>query len=365
MATHVQVDAKPDAKLEAARAQWAARFTAAGVPIADFQEVTHSISRWAEWCQAWCERAAVHEEIGREALAAGHRLSAGHHLTTAAVCYHFAKFMFVEDIKQLRAAHNKAVECRTLALPHVQPPGERIEIPFEGKALAGNLRKPPGERRPPVVVIISGMDSCKEEQHYVEQVFLERGMATFSFDGPGQGEAEYDFPVRHDYEVPAGAVFGCMQSRSDLDGDRIGILGSSMGGYYAPRVAAFDKRVKACIANGGAFSVIDNFDQRPQSLKDIYVLRTHSKTVEEAREKTRPFNLEGIARKITCPIMIIAATEDRITRWQDAERVSREVSGPATFLLIEGASHVASNRTYRHRTQCADWMAEHLGVPKR
>jgi len=71
MATHVQVDAKPDAKLEAARAQWAARFTAAGVPIADFQEVTHSISRWAEWCQAWCERAAVHEEIGREARTLG------------------------------------------------------------------------------------------------------------------------------------------------------------------------------------------------------------------------------------------------------------------------------------------------------
>src|SRR3989304_5888631 len=127
MATHVQADAKPEAKVEAARGQGAAGFPAAGIPLADFQEVPHSISRWAEWCQAWCERAAVHEEIGREALAAGHRLSAGPHLTTAAVCYHFAKFMFAEQRKQLRAAPTKAVKCRTQALPHRQPPGERIE----------------------------------------------------------------------------------------------------------------------------------------------------------------------------------------------------------------------------------------------
>jgi 2,6-dihydroxypseudooxynicotine hydrolase len=365
MATSVKTEARPDAMVAAARENWVARFVAGGVPVSDFLEVSHSVDRWADWCAAWCARAAVHEGLGRAALASGHRLSAGQHLTTAAACYHFAKFMFVQDVAQMRAAHMKAVECRTLALPHLVPPGERIEIPYEGKALAGNLRKPAGVARPPVVVIISGMDSCKEEQHGLEQSFLERGMATFAFDGPGQGEAEYDFPIRHDYEVPAGTVFDWVQSRADLDGGRIGIWGGSMGGYYAPRVAAFDRRVKACIANGGAFDVFSNFDQRPQSLKEVYRVRTHSKSVEEAREKTRAYTLEAVASKITCPIMIIGAKEDRITRWQDAERLSREVSGPATLLLIEGANHVASNRPYMHRQQGADWMAEKLGVAPR
>jgi 2,6-dihydroxypseudooxynicotine hydrolase len=358
-------ETKADPAVAAAREHWGARFTAAGVPYSDFVEVTHSIERWDDWCRAWGARAAVHEAIGHEALATGHKLSAGQHFTTAAVEYHFAKFLFTHDVAQMRAAHRKAVECRTIALPYLTPPGERVEMPYQGKTLAGNLRKPAGAARAPVVVLISGMDSCKEEQHGLEQSFLERGMATLAFDGPGQGEAEYDFPIRHDYEVAAGAVFDWIATRADLDAGRIGVWGGSMGGYYAPRVAAFDKRVKACIANGGAFSVLENFDQRPQSLKDAYKLRTHSKTVEEAREKTRPFNLEGIAKRITCPIMIIAAKEDRITRWQDAERLSREVSGPATLLVIEGANHVASNRTYRHRTQAADWMAERLGVAKR
>ena len=70
--------------------------------MSDFLEVTGGIERWEDWCAAWSARAAVHEEIGRKALAAGHRLSTGQHLTTAAVCYHFAKFMFVNDMEQLR-----------------------------------------------------------------------------------------------------------------------------------------------------------------------------------------------------------------------------------------------------------------------
>ncbi len=59
--------------------------------------------------------------MGRTALEAGYRLSAGKHLTTAGVCYHFAKFLFVNDPPQMQAAHQKAVECRRLALPFGRP----------------------------------------------------------------------------------------------------------------------------------------------------------------------------------------------------------------------------------------------------
>jgi 2,6-dihydroxypseudooxynicotine hydrolase len=112
-----------DDRVTAARANWIYRFTSAGVPVSDFIEVTNSIEHWGEWCAAWSDRAAIHEEVGHAELAAGHGLSAGQHLTTAAVCYHFAKFMFVDDLAQMHAAHEKAVACRTLALPHLTPPG--------------------------------------------------------------------------------------------------------------------------------------------------------------------------------------------------------------------------------------------------
>ena len=153
-----------------------------------------------------------------------------------------------------------------------------------------------------------------------------------------------------------------VQARGDLDGDRIGLSGASMGGYYVPRIAAKDKRVKAAIANGGAFNVLNNFDQRPQTLKEAYRLRTHSRTVAEAREKTAAFDLEGVAGDITCPMFIIGAKADRITSYRDAERLAREVSGPVELLLLEGANHVAHNRGHMFKTQAADWMAGHLGA---
>ena len=80
-----------------------------------------------------------------------------------------------------------------LALPHLNPPGERVEIPYEGKSLYGILRKPAGVAKPPVLVMAVGLDSAKEETDAYERPFLARGIATLVFDGPGQGEGEYDF----------------------------------------------------------------------------------------------------------------------------------------------------------------------------
>jgi 2,6-dihydroxypseudooxynicotine hydrolase len=83
---------------------------------------------------------------------------------------------------QLRAAHLAAVRCLTDALPHLDPPGERIQIPFDGASLAGILRRPAGPGPHPVVVLIAGLDSAKEEFRAVEELFLRRGLATFAVD---------------------------------------------------------------------------------------------------------------------------------------------------------------------------------------
>ena len=88
------------------------------------------------------------------------------------------------------------------------------------------------------MIMISGLDSAKEELRSTEDLFLERGIATFSVDGPGQGEAEYDLAIRGDWEVPGAAIIDQLCTEEGLDPDRIGIWGVSLGGYYAPRVAS-------------------------------------------------------------------------------------------------------------------------------
>ncbi len=351
-----------DARVKAAISHWAPRFVANGVNLTDFEEVTGSISSWDDWCRAWSARAAVHESLGRDALAGKKFITAAEHLSRAAVTYHFAKFLFVQDVPQMRDAHLKAVECRRLALPFLDPPGERVEIPYEGKRLFGILRKPNGVARPPVVVMAMGLDSAKEEMDAYERTFLERGVATLAFDGPGQGEGEYDFAIRGDYEVAVKAVIDHIETRRDLDADRVGMWGVSLGGYYAPRAAAFEPRVKACIALSGPYDFSEHWNDLPELTREAFRVRSHCATPEEARARAATLSLREVASRIACPIFIMTGKLDRIIPWQHAERLAREVKGPVELLIIEDGNHVANNRGYRYRPQTADWMAEQLGA---
>jgi dipeptidyl aminopeptidase/acylaminoacyl peptidase len=349
-----------DARVRAAIDHWAPRFVANGVPLTDFQEVTAAIEHWDDWCAAWSRRAAMHEALGAEALAADNGFSAGEHYTRAAVCYHFAKFVFVHDQQQMRAAHLKAVACRRAALPHLDPPGERVEIPHAGTCLYGILRKPHGAARPPVVVMCMGLDSAKEEMDAYESIFLARGMATLAFDGPGQGEAEYELPIRGDYEVAVKSVLDWVDRRADLDASRIGLWGVSLGGYYAPRAAAFEKRVRACIALSGPFDWGELWPGMNPLTREAFRVRSKCATLEDAREYGASLTLKGVASNITCPLYIVAGKLDRIVPWQDAEKLAREARGPVELVMIDDGNHVANNRAYRYRTQSADWMGRCL-----
>jgi dipeptidyl aminopeptidase/acylaminoacyl peptidase len=351
-----------DPRVSSAVSHWKPRFVANGVTLTDFEEVTAAIVSWDDWCRAWSERAKVHEELGRDAFARKKLVSAGEHLQRAGVYYHFAAFLFVHDIPQMKAAHLKAVDCRRLALPYLRPPGERVEIPYDGKHLYGILRKPAGAERPPVIALTMGLDSAKEESDAYEQPFLARGIATLTFEGPGQGEGQYDFAIRGDYEVAVAAVLDWVETRPDLDTSRIGLSGVSLGGYYAPRAAAFDKRIKACMALGGPFDWAEAWDGLPALTREAFRVRSHCATQEEAHKHAATLSLVGIASRITCPIFIMNGRLDRIVPCRDAERLAREVKGPVELLIIEDGNHVANNRAYRWRPRGADWMAEQLRV---
>lgn len=351
-----------DPRIDSAISHWAPRFVTNGVPLTDFQEVTAGLERWEDWCAAWSARGAVHEAMGRAALAAGHRISAGEHLTRAAVCHHFGKFLFVDDLEQLRATRERAVACRTDALPLLDPPGERVDVPHDGHVLHGNLRLPRDVGRPPVVVMCMGLDSAKEEMHDYEQRFLRRGIATFAFDGPGQGEAEDDLPLCPEFERPVANVFDVLQAREDLDGDRIALWGVSMGGYFAARAAAFEDRAVACVSLSGSYER-SAWRDRPAINVAAYRYRSGTQHDEAATDAfTERMSLAGVAERITCPLYVVGGTADRITPPDHARRLAQEAQGPTVLDIIEGGNHVVNNLWYRYRDQTADWLAEQLGA---
>jgi 2,6-dihydroxypseudooxynicotine hydrolase len=346
--------------MEVALTHWAPRFIANGVDANDLRDLASAIGRWDEWCAAWSARAAQHEALGRAAAAAGYTLSAGEHLTRAALYFHFAKFLFMHDRPAMRRAHARAVECRRDALPWLQPPGERIELPYLDGRLAGILRRPAGAARPPVVLMAMGLDSAKEEMHAYESTFLARGVATFAFDGPGQGEGEYEFALRGDYEVPVAAVLEWLDTRDDLDRERVAMWGVSLGGYYAPRAAAFHPRLRACIALSGPYDWADGFDARNPLTREAFRIRARCATIDDARAAARTHSLAGVASRIRCPLLVIAGERDALCPPAHARRLAAEASGPVELLLVAEGNHVANNRPYRYRPQSADWLAAQL-----
>ncbi len=354
-----------DDRVAAAISHWAPRFTMNGVTAGDFERITSGLASWDDWCAGWSEVAAEHEQLGRDALAAGRDMSAGAHLSQAAVYYHFAKFLFVNDPGQMRTAHLKAVACLDDALPFLDPPGRRIEIPFEGSHMVGVLRQParePGEGPPPAMIMIPGLDSAKEELRSTEELFLERGIATFSVDGPGQGEAEYDLAIRGDWEVPGGAIIDRLQAEPSIDPGRIGVWGVSLGGYYAPRVASGDDRVKACVALAGPYTFAENWDNLPILTREAFRVRSFSPDPETARARAATLSMAGRAELIRCPLLAVMGKLDRLIPWQHAQRLVDEAGGPAELLLLEKGNHGCANLAPFHRYATADWAAAKLGA---
>ena len=258
----------------------------------------------------------------------------------------------------MREAHRRAVACLTDALPHLQPPGRRVEIPFEGATLVGILRCPPGEGPHPTVIMLSGLDSTKEELRSTEDPFLARGLATFSVDGPGQGEAEYDLPIRGDWSAPALAIADAICALPEVDAARLGVWGVSLGGYYAPRVAAAaGDRIRACVALAGPYNFGDCWDQLPQLTRRTFQVRSGAGDDAEAHRIASTLTLSGHAARITAPLLVVFGRKDRLIPWRHAERLVHEAGGEVELLMLEEGNHGCANVAPWHRPYTADWVA--------
>jgi 2,6-dihydroxypseudooxynicotine hydrolase len=189
-------------------------------------------------------------------------------------------------------------------------------------------------------------------------------MAVLAIDGPGQGEAEYEIPICGDYERAASTVVDWIETRNDVDVNRIAIWGVSLGGYYAPRAAAFEKRLRACIALSGPYDWAEIWDALPELTRETFRVRSHSSSQAEAKARAGELTLRRCAKQIECPLFIVAGRQDRLVPATHAEMLARSVSGPVELLMVEDGGHNANNRPYRYRSRSADWLAAQFALPK-
>ncbi len=347
-------------RVQLAAHHWQPRFVANGIDVNDFDSVLSRTVEWADWGPNWHEMGGVHEALGDVAASRGRTVSATAAYQRAAWCYHLGKFLWFETPALYALLRDQSVAVYARALAHLDPPAERLEIPFEGQSIPGHLRRPRDGTKPPLVLIVPGLDSSKEEMFAIENEFLVRGMATLSIDGPGQSENSVHFAIRPNWETVITPLLDHLAAIGlDASFGRVGLMGISMGAIYGPRAAAHEPRLRAVVGLAGPYNLGDCWDALNPLTRGGYVFYTKSANEAQARERAYALNLEGVLAHVTQPLLVIHGARDPLFPPEQAERIAQEAPN-ATLLMYPDGNHVCNNIAYKYRPVMADWMSEQL-----
>jgi len=305
------------------------------------------------WGREWAKLGARHEANAEEQEKLGKK-EAGESYYQAYEYYRIGRYPVPSSPEKMNC-YKGALRSFLKAAPYLDPPLERIEIPFEGKKVVGYLQIPRGVNRPPVVMHWGGVDGWKEDRRSNSELLHKEGLATFTIDMPGAGEnpclgqeprAERTFSAAIDH----------LETRTDIDGKRIAVMGGSFGGYWAAKLAHTEpKRLRGAV-NWGA-GVHRTFQEEwlrpaltltasqylmgPASLLDARSYIFGAKSLEEVLKIAPSLSLvtQGIIDQPSAPLLCINGKEDDQHPISDLYLLA-EHGSPKDIRIIAGAGHM-------------------------
>jgi dienelactone hydrolase len=332
----------------------------------DLQEVCRRIGKFVDIPREFARAAARREEQGWQAEADGHLPEARDHYYIAACFYTNAMWAVYEDGNPRRLGwQEKKRACYDKFILYAGRSIERVELPYQGKSIQALLHLPTGIKageKVPCIMYIPGMDGVKEDTPATGDPFIEHGFAVLAIDGPGQGETrERGITCTASNYADAGKL-ACdyLARRPEIDAERIGIMGSSMGSYWAPRVVAEDKRFKACAVSGvcmepGQYAI---FNMSSPTFKMNYMYMSGYDDEAAFDEFAKTLTLKGVTSRITCPYMVVAGEDDEHCDMKFVYELMSEIPGPKLLYVFEGERH--SIRNPRARSLVVNWLIDRL-----
>ncbi|MFK4548106.1 dienelactone hydrolase [Streptomyces tendae] len=320
------------------------------------------------WQREWSRTAEEVAAAGEAALERGDTVTARRALQRSCSYWRHSEFFLPSFDPRREQAYKNGTANFQKAAELTDGLIERIKVPFEGTTLDGYIVRPDTSGVPrPTVLFLGGADSWAEELYFLGGTeFPARGLNVVMVDTPGRGSSLRFKKLysRPDYEVPVAAILDFLEQRSDVDADRIGLGGVSFGGYYAPRAAAFEPRIKAVAAWCGTWSILTDFYEFYPPLQQQLQWLTGSKDDAEARDKLAAFTLDGVADKIDVPVYVMHGTDDIIMDVAGARRfVDALTTDDVTVDIYDGAGSLHCSYDYFSvaTARLADWFVQRLG----
>jgi dipeptidyl aminopeptidase/acylaminoacyl peptidase len=317
------------------------------------------------WHTEWTQVAEKNERLAADFEREERKVTAHEFYLRAADFYRRALVYLPESDPRMLPSYRKLKEAFEKAWSLVSPPFERVQVSYEGHkldALFYSARGPSKSRRP-VVYNYAGADGIllRGEDGGAGQ-YVRRGMSFLDVDGPGHGGTlrEKNLYAPPDSERVAKAVIDYLVTRPDVDPERIGLHGSSMGGYSGPRCATAEKRIKAVAVWSGAYDLLDDiFDYYPP-IQDRLRWLMGAKNHREAGEKIKEFTLVGRADRIECPLLVGYSHDDRVMDPRGALKLYQNAVNSPQREMLDGVGH--GEKRFDRRTYIADWFRKQLGA---
>jgi dienelactone hydrolase len=317
------------------------------------------------WHKEWTEIAKKNAELAAGFEEAKRYQTAHEFYLRAADFYRRAVVYMPDSDARMLPTFKKLEENFDKAWTIVKPPFERVEIPYEGYQLPALFwpgRGTPGTKLP-VVFNYGGADGIlwRGEDGGAGQ-YVRRGMSFIDVDGPGHGGTlrYHKLYAPPDSERFTKAVVDYLVSRPDVDGGRIGLHGSSMGGYSGPRSATAEKRIKAVAVWSGAYNLVDDiFDYYPP-IRDRLRWLMGAKDLKEARERITEFTLIGRADRIECALLVGYSVDDRVMDPRGALNLYQNAANSPDRSMLDGVGH--GEKRFDRRSYIADWFMKQLAA---
>jgi pimeloyl-ACP methyl ester carboxylesterase len=290
------------------------------------------------------EDAARKEAVARALEEGGHPETALEAYVRASESYRKGQHViFADDHPQKIKLHDGMLRCYDRIMALADYPIERIEVPFEGQQIQILLHLLPDRRKAPCILYIPGMDQTKEFYPYVLQNdMLRRGMHGCAMDGPGQGMSNIrKIRVTADnYQRAVKAVIDALVARPEIDPERIGVFGISMGSFWAPQAAAFDDRIKACVGASANFADKNHiFNEASPRFKQMFMYMAGISDESEFDAMADAMTLVGRGGKIRCPTLIATGEFDPLSPVEEALAVFDELTCPKELWILENEFH--------------------------
>jgi len=336
------------------------------------------------WFAEWSAMAEKVARLGETAEAAGHAATASAAYRRAANYYQTGERLLQPRTETSQQAYARAVALFKKGIGDVPFLAiEGVEVPFDGKSLPGYFVKASGAGAAPLptLVFFDGLDITKEMQYFrgVPEL-VKRGLAVLIIDIPGTGESIRfrGMPARYDTNVAGTAAVDYLNTRRDVDKDRFAVMGVSLGGYYAPRAAAFEPRFKACVSWGAIWDYHATWKKRVEKAFQaslsvpgehiMWVLGVD--TIEDALKKLEGFRLAGVAEKVQCPYLLTHGERDAQIPMEDARALFNAIGAKDKTLKVftfeeGGYEHCQGDNLTIGIAYIGDWLADRLETKRR